>query len=151
MQYLLKDEPRTLNKTKLLSDKYQFAYIREISYKDGEHPVEKLFTESDIKISPITRNSGKYGVATLITNGNHPTRSLSHKQINAASQYIASKGCLYEINKDFNNFEWAIGVESDQLYEAAAAGKKVTLISTGNGDNLFANMFPNAEILRLES
>lgn len=147
--YLFHGEPRTLVKSKLFAEKNQFAYVREISYTEGEHPIEQLFIESDLKIKPICTSSSNYGPANLLTNGVYPINSLNHKQIQFSLEYIASKNCICQINKDWNNFEWIVGVENELLYEAASAGKKVTLISNGIGENIFKMMFPKAEILNI--
>lgn len=148
LQYLFKNEPRTLNKTTLLSDRKQFAYIREIYFQFGKHPVEELMDESGIEIRPFSEDELPYGKAVLLTKGIAPTKSLSYQQIKATMEYVESKGMPLELNQDYDNFDWVIGVENENLYEAAVAGKKVTLIPTGNGENLFKRMFPKAEILQ---
>ena len=61
--------------------------------------------------------------------------------------YIKSKVNVVDIDQKIDNYDWVIGVENENLYEAAANRKKVSLISTGIGKNLFKMMFPEAEIL----
>lgn len=151
LSYLFHGEPRTLVKSKLFEEKKQFAYVREISYTEGEHPVEQIFIESDIQIKPICLSTQGYGTANLLTNAVSPVKSLSHKQIQFALDYIKSKNCNFQINKDWNQFDWIVGVENELLYEAASSGKKVTLISNEIGENLFKKMFPKAEILNVPS
>lgn len=149
LHYLFHGEPRTLVKSKLFTEKNQFAYVRELSYTEGEHPVEQLFIESEIEIKPICYSQSNGINANILTNGTFPVKSLSHKQIQFVINHAQSKNCHYEINKNFNNFDWIIGVENEILYEAASSGKKTTLISNGIGDNLFKKMFPKSEILNV--
>ena len=149
LTYLFKDEPRTLNKSTLMDNKKQFAYIREISYKNTIHPVEELMDESEIKIPPISTEEGNIGSAVLLTNCCAPVRSLNHYQIKSAIELAELKNCTIAINEPYANYDWVIGVENEQIYEAAAEGKKVTLIPTGIGENLFKKMFPFAEIIQM--
>ena len=76
-------------------------------------------------------------------------RSLNHYQIKSAIELAELKNCTIAINEPYANYDWVIGVENEQLYEAAAEGKKVTLIPTGIGENLFKKMFPFAEIIQM--
>jgi hypothetical protein len=149
LTYLFKDEPRTLDKSTLMGNKKQFAYIREISYKKEIHPVEELMDESEIEIKPISTKEGNIGSAVLLTNCCSPVKSLNHYQIKSAIQLAELKNCTIAINEPYENYDWVIGVENEQLYEAAAQGKKVTLIPTGIGENLFKKMFPFAEIVEM--
>ena len=66
-----------------------------------------------------------------------------------STEHAKSKGFDVNINDSWENYDWIISVENEYLYEAAAAGKKVTLISTGIGENLFKSMFPKGEIISL--
>ena len=149
LTYLFKQEPRTLSKSELWTNKNQFAYVREISYKNAGHPVENLLAESDVKVVPIFNENSTIGKPVLLTKSITPTRSLSHTQIQSATEHAKSKGFDVNINDSWENYDWIISVENEYLYEAAAAGKKVTLISTGIGENLFKSMFPKGEIISL--
>jgi hypothetical protein len=85
----------------------------------------------------------------ILTNGLAPTKSLRAEQIINASLLAKSKGFEPHINKKYQFYDWVIGVENDQLYEAAASGKAVTLINNGFGENMFRKMFPDCEIVKL--
>ena len=106
--------------------------------------------ESGITIPVICRNSKKNTPAVLLPNGSFPNRNLSYKQIQAVTDYVRSQGCELSINKPYESFDWIISVENEYLYKAAASGKRVTLIPTGIGENIFKSMFPDGEILKLE-
>ena len=145
--YLFNDEPRILSKSMLQESKNQFAYIREISCNGLTHPVEELMFESEIPCGPICKSTKSYGNAVLLTKANPPAKSLSFLQTQKAIDFIKSKVNVVDIDQKIDNYDWVIGVENENLYEAAANGKKVSLISTGIGKNLFKMMFPEAEIL----
>lgn len=151
--YLLKNEPKILSASLLKTQKNKFAYIREIYTEINKHPVEELMLESEIPFQPICNNiihpEQIRGSCLLLTTANPPTRSLNANQIAQALSYIKTQGCEVQINKKIDDFDWIIGVENENLYEAASQGKKVTLIPTGFGENLFKKMFPASEILRI--
>jgi hypothetical protein len=151
--YLLKNEERIVSETDLLKNKKQYAYIREITCDMTKHPIEQFMLESDMPCGPIRDQDTHFdmlnGSCTLLTSCNPPTRSLNGFYIQKAIQFIRQKGCEPVLNKSIDAFDWIIGVENDALYEAAAMGKRVTLISTGLGENLFRSMFPRAQIIHL--
>jgi hypothetical protein len=148
--YIFENDPRILSKTELFDNKKNFAYIRELGYRNDENPIEKFMAESGITIPVICRNSKKNTPAVLLPNGSFPNRNLSYKQIQAVTDYVRSQGCELSINKPYESFDWIISVENEYLYKAAASGKRVTLIPTGIGENIFKSMFPDGEILKLE-
>ena len=149
--YLLKDEPRILTASQLKENKNQFAYVREIFCNLNEHPVEQLLIESDISITPICESSihveNVRGSCLLLPHAHAPTRSLNSRQISDVILHVEKQGFSVHFNKKINDFDWILGVENESLYEAAALGKRITLVPTGFGENLFRKMFPLAEIL----
>jgi hypothetical protein len=147
--YLFDDEPRIITRSELQERRKQFAYIRELGYKTDENPIEKFMSESGIEIPKICDNSKQNSAAVLLPHGNFPNRSLNHKQIKEVTEYVRSQGCELAINKPHESFKWIISVENEFLYQAASSGKRVTLIPTGIGENLFRSMFPDGEILNL--
>jgi hypothetical protein len=147
--YIFEDEPRIIPRSELQEKRKQFAYVRELGYKTDENPVEKLMTESGIEIPQICTNSKQNCAAVLLPHGNFPNKNLTHKQIKDVTEYVRSQGCELSINKPCESFNWVIGVENEFLYKSASCGKRVTLIPTGIGENLFRCMFPEAEILVL--
>jgi hypothetical protein len=151
--YLLNNESKTLSASSLKTQKQKFAYIREIYTEINKHPVEELMLESEIPFQPICNNTIHpeliKGSCLLLTTANPPTRSLNANQITHALDYIRKQGCQAHLNKRIDDFDWVVGVENENLYEAASQGKKVTLIPTGFGENLFKKMFPASEILRI--
>lgn len=151
--YLLKNQERIVSRSNLLKDKQQYAYIRELSCDMSTHPVEQFMLESDMPCGPIQSSplheGDLSGTCTFLTNCYAPTRSLSGFQIQKVCQIIRNKGCEPVLNRPFEGFDWVVSVENEVLYEAAAMGKRVTLISTGLGENLFRTMFPGAQILHV--
>jgi hypothetical protein len=150
MTYLFRNEPRTLSKTDLLENKKQFAYINEISYNGKDHPIEKFMQDSEIKIEPIVSEVSNFGNAVLFSQGSYPNKKLCYNKIKSIINYVESRNCKVDINQPFENYSWVIGIENEQVYEAAALGKKITLIPTGIGENLFKMMFPCTEILNID-
>jgi hypothetical protein len=148
--YLLEKEINILNQEELKNNKNNFAYIRELTSNMESHPVEDFMEESEIPCGPIIETSQiSQNKVVLLTNGIIPVKSLSGKQIKVALEFIQNKGFKAEINTSIKDAGWVVGVENEQLYEAAAMGKQVTLIPTGFGENLFNKMFPQGQILRI--
>lgn len=147
--YLLSEEDRILSKTELKDNKHLFGYVRELLCDMQSHPVESFMLESDIPCGPICEKSNCYGDCVLLTNGVIPVKPLNGEQIKKAINYIRKNGYEPQINGDINRAGWVVGVESEQLYLAAALGKRVSLIPTGFGEKLFKKMFPQNEIIVL--
>lgn len=147
--YLLQNEPRIITKTQLKDSKNMFGYIRELLCDMQSHPVEEFMKESDIPCGPICKPLKTNGNVVVLTNGIIPVKPLNGNQIKEIIEYVRSQGKEPILNGDINDASWVLGVECENLYLAAAAGKRVTLIPTGFGENLFKNMFPESEIQRL--
>lgn len=146
--YLLENEQRICSQSKF--DKNNYAYSREITNSIEKHPIEELMEESEIPCGPIIleKKEKKLKKTAIFTNGQFPTRSLNHKQISNVIKNIKSE---YIINpKSLEEFDSVIGVENEYLYKAASLGLDTTLVPTGNGENLFAKMFPNNQIKRFD-
>lgn len=149
--YLLKGEDRIIGREELKNNKHMFAYIRELVCDMQSHPVEEFMKESDIPCGPILKKqTADPQGCILLTNGVSPVRSLSARQIELAIQHIkrlnGGVDPWINISPDAGQ-GWIVGVENQTFYEAAAAGKQVTLIPTGFGENLFKKMFPGGQIL----
>lgn len=148
--YLLRGEERILSKEELQDRKTEFAYIRELTCDMESHPIENFMKESNLPCGPIaTPVVDLVRHCVLLTNGILPTKTLSAAQIQKAIQHIQSKGYEPEINGSIDGAGWVVGVENEYLFQAAAAGKKTTLIPTGFGTELFKSMFPTGELLPL--
>jgi len=148
--YLLKNEERILSKEELQTKKTDFAYIRELTCDMESHPIENFMKESNLPCGPIhTPVVDPIRHCVLLTNGILPTKTLSASQIQKAIQYIQNKGFNPEINGSIETAGWVVGVENEHLFNAAANGKRTTLIPTGLGTELFKSMFPNGELLTL--
>lgn len=149
--YLLKDQEKTICKTDLKDAKNKFAYIREIYCDLTKHPVESFMNESDI---PIKTNClpkvEKPSSSVLITRCVPPVKNLTHKQIKEILEILKNRHLVPAINKPIDQYDLVVGVESEEIYEAAALGKQIILIPTGFGENLFKSMFPWIEIMKLD-
>lgn len=149
-KYLLKGEERILSQEELQVKKAEFAYVRELSCNMESHPIEDLMKESNLPCGPIpVPEIDRSNRCVLLTNGILPTKTLSSNQIQEAIKHIQKSGENPEINGSIDSAGWVVGVENEQLFQAAAAGKKVTLIPTGFGTTLFKEMFPKGELLSL--
>mgnify|MGYP007120766170 CR=1 FL=1 len=147
--YLLKNEDRIITQSELKENKNHYAYIRELKCNMQSHPVEDFMKESDIKCGPIRTNQNRGGRCVLLTGGVIPVRPLTGEQIKNAISHIQRSGQQPEINGSVENADWIVGTECEQIYQAAADGKQITLIPTGFGENIFKSMFPDIQILRL--
>lgn len=147
--YLLEGQERIISRTSLKENKKNFAYIREIFCDLLQHPVEAFMKESDIPIlTELSCKLSQPSSCVLITKCSPPVKTLSGTQINKIlKQYNHLNPAM---NQPINDFDLVIGVESDELYEAGAQGKMISLIPTGFGKNLFKSMFPWGEILNIE-
>lgn len=150
--YLFEEEERVINREELNENKNKFAYIRELLCDMQSNPVEEFMKESEIPYGAIIENE-KFSKTScvILTNGNLPVKSLTENQLNQAILHAKKNGCNPEINKSIDKIDWIIGVENEDLYKAASQGKKVTLIPTGFGENLFNRMFPRSEILAIKA
>lgn len=151
--YLLKGEDRIITKEELKENKHLFGYIRELSCDMQSHPIEEFMNESAIPCGPIRAKQLPWeGGCTLLTNGVAPVRSLSGNQIKFVIEHI--KKCCGGTEPELNaspdaGHGWVVGVENESFYQAAVEGRRVTLIPTGFGENLFKKMFPGGQILTL--
>lgn len=106
--------------------------------------------ESSINFDPIKVSTISNPVScVLLTNGILPVKSLNANQIQNAINFIKSKKIEPLINTDIEHADWIVGVENENLVLAGEIGKKISLITTGFGENLFKKMFPSCEILHL--
>jgi len=151
--YLLKDTPRNISKNELLTNKKNYAYIRELSSNMITHPVEDFMKESDMPCGPIANLPSpleiKPQTCALLTNSTTTSQSLNGNQIQKACEIIKGMGCEPIVNEYSMTCDWIMGVENEFLFEAASKGKATTLISTGLGENLFQSMFPGGQIIKL--
>jgi hypothetical protein len=148
--YLLKGEERIIIREELKENKHLFGYVRELLCDMQSNPIEEFMNESAIPFGPIRAEQPlKNKKCVLLTNGISPVKSLTGNQIKLAISHIQSKGYQPEINGSTEDAGWVVGVENEEFYLAAAAGRAVTLIPTGFGENLFKKLFPSGQILML--
>lgn len=129
-------------------DRIQFAHIRELAFNGQTHPVEDLLRESGITY-PVIRTDvvcRTTNFAVLVTKGNYPTKSLEKSQIEQLKGWATNQ--KYDLGWDcsIDEASLVIGVESVQIFEAAARGIRTVLIPTGVGTLLYQRLFPNHEV-----
>ncbi len=129
--------------------KYDYAYVRDLKFDNVSHPVERLLTESDIKLNYLKppRPKSVNTRCVLLTKGLGSVASMSRAEIDETQKMAEKKGFYVEINENIDNAGWVIGVECENFYRAAIDGTKVTLAPTGFGTKFFQKIFPNGEVL----
>ena len=127
--------------------RHNFAHIRELKLTET-HPVENLLVESGITNFVIrdTVLPQETDLCVIIKDGSHPTMPIERNNLNHLKARIESQGYRAEVRKDIKNAGWVVGVESVQLFEAAAQGIRTTLVPTGVGTRLYKHMFPKCEV-----
>lgn len=147
--YLFNKKERILTKEQFQQQKENFAFIKEINCDTINHPIETLMDESKIPYLKIKTNQENFKECVLLTNGNFPTKNLEEIQIEKIKKHLENKGIHVEVNKPTNNFNWIVSVENEDLFIAAQHNKKITLIPSGIGTNLFKKMFENPDLIEI--
>lgn len=146
--YVLSGQDNVLPYSELHSRRSGFAYVRELLAANGCHPVESLVDESAIPIGRASQQPRPTrGSCLVVPHGMHPTRSLSGAQTRSLIEMARSRGFTPSTEIGWREADWVVGVESEQLFEAAAAGKATTLVNTGFGKNLYSRVFPDGQII----
>jgi hypothetical protein len=70
---------------------------------------------------------------------------LEKEQLRILKNMAINEGYEIELDSNIKNASLVVGVESVQLFEAAAKGIRTILVPTGVGENLYKTMFPGAE------
>lgn len=167
--YLLEGEERVLPLSILKERKNDFAYIREIQFKD-KHPIHEFMLESDLEIQPIcTTCCEEKGLALICPESLPPTISLKEKDITYLKNLLIQQGyspmilgsdvhSTLEINTRpygsdkltyIKEAKMIVGVENEYLFLGAAMGKKTWLIPTGKGSELYQKMFPVGKVIKM--
>ncbi len=128
-------------------NRHNFAHIREIRLQDT-HPIEDLLVESGItnfviQHSILPRTTDR---CVIIKDGAYPTKPIERNDLDRLKSWAAHQGYQVEVGKDITDVSWVVGVESVQLFEAAAKGIRTTLVPTGIGTRLYKLMFPKSEV-----
>lgn len=148
--HIFHNTERTLTRSQLQETRHEFAYVRELTCNMISHPVEDFMDESNIPCGPVpVGQTFATNVCVLVTTGMLPTRSLSRSEIEDIKTMVQSEGCIVQVDGDINQAQFVIGVENEKLFEAGARGCMVSLIPTGNGENLFKRMYPKGKVLKI--
>ncbi|RTK96608.1 MAG: hypothetical protein EKK64_03220 [Neisseriaceae bacterium] len=145
--HLFDKKERILTKEQFESQKETFAFIKEINCDTINHPIEKLMDESKIPYLKIKTNQEKFKECVVLTNGHFPTKNLNEEQIKKIQSYLSNRGIHVEIDKPTEKFNWIVSVENEELFSSVNKNKKITLIPSGVGTNLFKKMFESPDIL----
>jgi hypothetical protein len=167
--YLLEGEDKVFPISILKERKYDFAYIREIQFKD-KHPIHEFMLESDLKIEPICIDScEERGLALICPESLPPTISLKEKDVVYLKTLLLQQGYspmvlgsdIHSIlpittrpyGKDklkyIEEAKVIVGVENEYLFLGASMGKGTWLIPTGKGSELYQKMFPAGKLIKI--
>ena len=137
---------KTLPYSQINFNQNKFAHIRELKYntETREHPILSLIKESSIEIKPIiNKENNKSKKCKIVSTGILPIQNIN--SIDNIKTKAANMGFVVS-EEDYKNAELVIGVESEEVFESAAMGKRTILIESGVGTELFKKMFPLCEI-----
>lgn len=128
-----------------------FGHIRELRFNQHEHPIERFFADSKIDIRPISRHQPEEEnrIVGLYPNGSDPTRSLTSSEITSLTLRYEKAGKVVRVNGPWQEAGVVVGVENKALFEAAAAGKTISLCDTGIGRGFLCAIAPWAEVISL--
>ena len=149
--HLLGNQLDVMKSSEIKMKKRRFAQIKYIEFGGETHPIEDLLVESSIKnfAVPTPQRIEHSRKMVITTQSNYPTIPLTTTQIDKLKTIGRKSGYFVEVNTDWRDAGWVAGVENVSLFEAAAAGMKTTLVTTGVGERLYRIMFPNGETIKL--
>jgi regulator of extracellular matrix RemA (YlzA/DUF370 family) len=128
-------------------NKRLYSYVYTLSYDGIRHPIEHLIEDSKIRFNFIdSTKSLLTNRAVIITQGNHPTKSLTSLQIEKLRQKLLDKGFSVEINGNVEFAGCVAGVESPDLFNAAINETMTFLVPTGIGTRLYKKLFLKGEV-----
>jgi hypothetical protein len=141
-------------KTLVISDlkarKRDFAHIREIRFNGKDHPIEHLMEEADIDHCRLSiRNAQRTTKCVICTKSHHPTKPLLKRQIQTLKRIAIDEGYEPMVDTDIDNAGLVMGVECQNLFEAASRGIETRLVPTGVGTRLYKRMFQRVKVLDL--
>jgi hypothetical protein len=141
-------DDRILKLSELKIRKPEFAHIKELRFNGVDHPVEAFVKECGFNdLTVCTKAEESTALCVIVPRGSHPTKPLTERQVELLIKRGKFEGYDIQLGGDSSNAGWVMGVESVDIYEAAARGAKTLLVPTGLGTNLYKKMYPFAEIL----
>lgn len=149
--HFLGNQKDILKVSDLKMRKREFAHVKELRYNGETHPLEDLLVQSGVTTFVVETSRPDVVTAkmTILTSGNYPTVPLVKSQIERLSQMGRKSGFYVEVDSDWSDSGWVVGVESVGLFEAAAKGIRTGLVPTGVGTRLYHHMFPNGEVIKI--
>jgi len=134
--------------SELRSTKLTFAHVYEFITGNQVHPIEELLNDCEIEDCaidvPEVEPTKKCVISPL---GSYPTKNLTKPQITNLTRTAINQ--KYQIGEGLEDAGWVVGVENEELFEAAAKGIRTTLVKTGTGTNLYQKMFPQGEVIEI--
>lgn len=144
------DDQNVMKVSEIKVKRYDFAHINELRFDGLQHPVEQFIKNSGITDCCIVTNEPiKTKKCVIITTGQHPTKNLQQKEVDALKKLATEDGYDVEIDTNVESAGLVMGVESYLLFEAASKGIKTKLVPRGMGTNLYKRMFSDAEVLNM--
>lgn len=147
LSYLTTGYDRILFNKEIEEKKKEFAHIRILKCNMIDHPVMKLFTESNL-ILPKFHFSSTTRKCIIYPKGCIPTHSLSPDVVNSIKSYCSDQGYTVQTEGNMDGAGWVVGVENEQIYLAGFKGVKTSLVPTGIGTEFYKQLFGD-NILRL--
>jgi hypothetical protein len=138
---------RVLRLSELKIRKPEFAHIKELRFNGVDHPIAVFLKECGITDCVVCdRVQESTSLCVIVSQGGHPTKSLTSRQMELLVKRGKSEGYDIQIGGDASNAGWVMGVESQEIFEAAGRGAKTLLVPTGLGADLYKKMYPFGEI-----
>lgn len=131
--------------------------IREFKTSFESHPVMKFIEGSNLLFPKLIPNKGN--TCLFCPDAAHPSKSLDKLISPHNYETIIVGSDLYPSWKNVNirpsgsqkisivnDATWVIGAENEYTFLAGVMGKRVTLVPSGPGTDLFKTMFPHGEL-----
>lgn len=141
--HILNTERGIIKESEMRNKKMYFAYIHEVKCNTQDHPILEIINENEIELPEIKLIDNDSNLCLIYSHGMFPTKSLTDEQVEKTKKTYEMKGLTVKVNIDNQTAGHVIGVENQQLFSAGFSGKKVTLIPTGVGKELFLKLFKN--------
>lgn len=140
-----------LVRSKLIEERSNYAYIKELKFNGLIHPIEELLIESeifDISLEIPVRNF-ETKKCVIVTKAEYPVISLNRNEIDKIKRKVISQGFEPVENESIDDAGLVVGAESFNLFKAASQGIRTELYPTGFGTRLYKMMFPSGTVMHI--
>lgn len=147
--HLLEGSQNVVLQSMLRINRSLYGHVRELKYNGISHPVEDFLDEAGMtdiflprKMLPIDTRR-----CVLVTKGNHPVKPLESHVIGRLKKMAEMDGYSVELDAGIEGAALVVGVESVQIFEAAAREIPTKLYPSGVGTRLYKRMFQSADVM----